>query len=47
MNLFEIIIIILGGLLGGLPTLYLIVEAVIVIAQKIYRKMKYNISLYD
>ena len=47
MNLFEIIIIILGGLLGGLPTLYLIVEAVIVIAQKVYRKIKYNISLYD
>ena len=47
MSLFEIIIIILGGLLCGLPTIYLIVEAVIVIVQKIYRQIKYNISLYD
>lgn len=47
MNLFEIIIIVLGGLLGGLPTLYLIVEAVLVIVQKVYRKIKYNVSLYD
>ncbi len=47
MNLFSIFIIIFGVIFGGLPTLYLIVEAFIVIGQKIYRKIKYNISLYD
>lgn len=47
MGIFEIIVIILGSVLGVLPTLYLIVETFIVLGQKIYRKIKYNISLYD
>ena len=47
MGLFKIIIIIMGIVFGVLPTLYLIVESVIVLSQKIYRKVKYNISLYD
>lgn len=36
-----------GIIFGVLPTLYLIVEAVIVLGQKIYRKIRYNTSLYD
>ena len=47
MGLFNIIIVIMGVVFGVLPTLYLIVEAVRVLAQKIYRKIKYNISLFD
>lgn len=47
MGLFEIIVIIFGIIFGVLPTLYLIVEAVIVLSQKFYRKVKYNISLFD
>ena len=47
MGLFEIIVIIMGIIFGALPTLYLIVEAVIVLSQKFYRKAKYNISLFD
>ena len=47
MSLFEIFVIVFGVVLGVIPTLYLIVEAFIVLGQKIYRKVKYNISLYD
>ena len=47
MGLFKIIVIIMGIVFGALPTLYLILEAVIVLSQKIYRKVKYKISLFD
>ncbi len=47
MNIFNILVIVFGVVLGVLPTLYLIVDAFFVIGQKIYRKVKYNISLYD
>ena len=47
MSLFEIFVIVFGVVLAVIPTLYLIVEAFIVLGQKIYRKVKYNISLYD
>lgn len=43
----EILMILFGILLGGLPTLYLIWEAAITISMKIYRKMKYGTSLFD
>lgn len=47
MGILNILVVLFGVIFGGLPTLYLIVEAFIVIGQKIYRKVKYNISLYD
>lgn len=43
----EMIIILFGILLGGLPTLYVIWEAVATISQKVYRKVKYGTSLFD
>ena len=43
----EIFIILLGILLGGLPTLYVIWEAIVTISQKVYRKVKYGTSLFD
>ncbi len=43
----EILIIIFGFLFGVLPTLYLVWEFLATITQKIYRKVKYGISLFD
>lgn len=43
----NIFIILFGILLGGLPTLYVIWEAVATISQKVYRKIKYGTSLFD
>ena len=40
-------IIILGGIAGALPTLYIIVSLFGTIFYKIYRSVKYNISLYS
>lgn len=43
----NIVILLVGLLLGGLPTLYVIYEAIATISKKIYRKAKYGISLFD
>lgn len=43
----EILVIVFGGLMGGLPTLYLIWSAISTISTKIYRKTKYGISMFD
>lgn len=43
----EIIIVLFGIVFGGLPTLYVIWEAIHTISLKIYRKVKYGISLND
>lgn len=43
----EILVILFGVLLGGLPTIYVIWEAVATISLKVYRKMKYGTSLFD
>lgn len=43
----EILVVIFGGVMGGLPTLYLIWSAVSTISSKIYRKAKFGISMFD
>lgn len=43
----EFLVILFGVLLGGVPTIYLIWEATATISMKVYRKMKYGISLFD
>ena len=43
----EILVIIFGVVMGGLPTLYLIWEAIATISMKVYRKVKYGISMFD
>lgn len=43
----EIFVLLFGLLLGGLPTLYLIYEAIATISKKIYRKAKFGTSLFD
>ena len=43
----EILVIIFGVVMGGLPTLYLIWSAIATIAMKVARKAKYGISMFD
>ena len=43
----EILVVLFGILVGGLPTIYVIYEAIATISKKIYRKAKYGISLFD
>lgn len=43
----EIFVVLFGALLGGLPTLYLIWEAIATISMKVVRKVKYGISMFD
>lgn len=47
MNIGLILIVILGGALGALSTLYIVVSLFGTIGFKIFRKMKYGMSLYD
>jgi len=43
----EILVILFGLIFGGLPTLYVIYEAIATIIMKVYRKKKYGISIFD
>ena len=43
----EVLVILLGILLGGLPTLYVIWEAFSTISMKLVRKIKYGTSMFD
>ena len=43
----EILVVLFGILFGGLPTLYVIWEAIATISTKIYRKTKFGISMFD
>lgn len=43
----EIFVILFGLILGGVPTLYLIWEVVATLALKVYRKVKFGISMFD
>lgn len=46
-NIFSIIMVIIMGLLGGIPTIYITISIPLVIAQKIAGKIRYGKSLYD
>ena len=43
----EVLVVLFGVIFGGLPTLYVIWEAFATISMKIYRKMKFGISMFD
>ena len=45
--MLEILVIVFGAVMGGLPTLYLIWSAISTISMKVYRKSKYGISMFD
>lgn len=47
MNLGALLIVAVYAIIGGAPTLYLIVSIIAVLAQKIAHKVKYGASLYD
>lgn len=47
MNIGYILIFILEVVTGVASTLYLFISLFAVLGQKIYRKVKYGISLYD
>lgn len=47
MNVGMLIIVIIGALLGGIPTLYITLGMPILLGWKVYRKVRYNISLMD
>lgn len=43
----EILVVIFGAVMGGLPTIYLIWSAIATISTKVARKVKYGISMFD
>ena len=45
-QIFGAIMLVVMGILGGLPTMYLCVSLVVVLAQKIYGKVVHGKSLY-
>lgn len=45
-QIFGAIMLVVMGILGGFPTLYLCVSLVVVLAQKIYGKVVHGKSLY-
>ncbi|MDE7428062.1 MAG: hypothetical protein K2N00_02110 [Lachnospiraceae bacterium] len=47
MNIGILILIVVGGVSGGLSTLYIAVSFLGTLGYKIYRKIKYGISLYN
>ena len=47
MKIFMYIFAFVGGGMGVVTTVYLIFSAISVLAQKIYRKIKFGNSLYD
>lgn len=47
MNIVTLVIMIVGGAAGFLSTLYIIVSLFGTLGYKIYRKIKYGISLYN
>jgi hypothetical protein len=47
MNIGLWILVLIGGVAGALSTFYIIISLFATIIYKIYRKVKYNISLFD
>ena len=47
MNIVLILIAIIGGAVGILSTLYCTISMIAVIIWKIYRKVRYQISMFD
>lgn len=47
MNFGMLLIMIIGGAVGIISTLYIIVSLPVTIIQKIYRKVRFGKALYD
>lgn len=46
-DVFSIILVAIMVVLGGVPSLYILISMPLLIGQKIYRKVKFGHSLYD
>ncbi len=46
-DIFSIILIAVMVVLGGVPSLYILISMPMILAGKIYRKVKFGNSLYD
>lgn len=46
-NILGMLMVVLMVLLGGVPTIYIVVSLPVILCQKIYGKVKYGKSLYD
>lgn len=47
MDIVILLAALVGGLAGALSTFYLVVAMPVLFGWKVYRKIKYNISLFD
>ncbi len=46
-DIANVILVGLMVLLGGIPSIYILVSMPVILAEKFYRKIKYGNSLYD
>ncbi len=46
-NIGNILLVAVMVLLGGIPSVYILVSMPVILAKKIYRKIKFGASLYD
>lgn len=47
MNIGILILVVIGGITGFVSTAYMVLSLIGTIAYKIYRTVKYHVSLYD
>lgn len=47
MNIGILLLVIIGGVTGFISTAYMVLSLIGTIAYKIYRSLKYHVSLYD
>lgn len=46
-NITNILLVVIMAILGGVPSLYILVSMPMIIAGKVYRKIKFGTSMYD
>lgn len=46
-NLFSMFLVAFMVILGGIPSLYILISLPVILAQKIYRKARYGTSIWN
>lgn len=46
-NIISVLMIGIMVLLGGIPSVYILISMPVILAEKIYRKVRFGKSLYD
>ncbi len=46
-NLWSMFLVAFMVILGGIPTLYILISLPVILVQKIYRKVKYGTSIWN